>query len=337
MVFTREISVLLAAGVPLDRSLQLLVKVGENGPLKKVCENLLSNVSNGMSLSDAMQDQSEVFPPYYSGMVRAGEAGGALPVVFGRLFEMLEKRAVLSAKVQSALTYPLIILILMAVSVGVLMVLVIPEFKPIFSQAKDDLPWTTEAIIWLSDFTVEYGTIALAVLLAALIGLSKLRLTERQQLYRDQMLLMIPAIGPMLRTLETGRFCRMLGTLRSNGVTLIDAVQISADTLQNRVISRGIRQIIQPLSQGEGISRPLKKIDVLPDLALQLIEVGEESGKLDEMLIQVAEIFDVETDRKIQTALSLLVPLITVFLGLVVAFVIGSILSAMLGSYSIAF
>jgi len=337
LVATREISVLLSAGVPLDRALQLMVKLGQDGPMKKISQELYLDVTNGSALSDAMAARGQVFPAYYAAMVRAGEAGGALPAVFSRLFEMLEKRAVLSAKLQSALIYPAIILLLTAVSIAVLLVLVIPEFKPIFRGAGDDLPWTTEMIVRLSDFAVAYGTVTLAGLLVAGLLLARMRLTDAQKVARDRFFLSLPFIGQLVRTLETSRFCRMLGTLRTNGVALVEGVTIAAETLQNRMVAAGIRQTIDPLAHGEGLSTPLRRVNVMPELALHLIEVGEESGKLDEMLIQVADIFDVETDQKIQTALSLLVPLVTVFLGMIVAFVIGSILSAIIGSYNMAF
>lgn len=334
VIFSREMAMLYDAGVPLDRSLRMLSEQSD-GPMPGLAGTILGNITQGASLSEALANLPEVFPAYFVGIVRAGEAGGDLGGAFRRLHGMLEKQAVMNAKVRSALTYPVIVLALTGLSIVVLLAMVVPQFKPVFARAGDNLPMATQIIVAASDFALEWGLFVGAGLVLAGLLAWRIRLPDGLRLRRDRMALHLPAIGPMVRALEAGRFCRMLGTLRQNGVDLIDGVAIAGETLHNSAMRAAIAQLSGPLSHGEGLSKPLDAMKILPPLATELIAVGEESGKMDDMLIEAANLLDDEADTKVQSALALLVPLVTVFLGVIVAGVIGSILSAILGTYRI--
>jgi general secretion pathway protein F len=336
MLFTRELGMLLAAGIPLDRTLAILDGIVVDGPMRGLPGQILDAVKGGASLADALQSRSEIFPAFYVGMVRAGEAGGSLVAVLERLSNMLERSEALRASIRSALLYPLLVLILTGLSLVVLMVFVIPEFRPIFEGAGDKLPLTTRIVLAISDFTLEWGWLMLVSLLVALLALRRVSVSEAGRVRLDRWLMSAPLLGELVQRIETSRFCRSLGTLRANGVTLIDAVGIAAGTLTNRAVSQAARQTTGPLAKGEGLSAPMRRTGCFPPLALQLIEVGEESGRLEDMLLQVADVYDKEVERSIQRLLALLAPTVTILLGFLIAFIIGSMLAAILGTYDIA-
>lgn len=336
MLFTREIGILLGAGIPLDRTLAILDGIVVDGPMQGLPEQILDAVRGGASLSDALQARSDVFPTFFVGMVRAGEAGGSLVAVLERLSNMLERSEALRARIRAALLYPLLVLILTGLSLVVLLVFVIPEFRPIFEGAEMKLPLPTIIVLAFSDFATEWGWLVLVGLLIGLLVLRRFSMAEAGRIRMDRWMLGAPLIGELVRRIETARFCRSLGTLRANGVTLIDAVGIAADTLGNRAVSDAARRTIGPLATGKGLSAPMRQTGCFPPLALQLIEVGEESGRLEDMLLQVADVYDKEVERSIERMLALLTPIVTILLGCLVAFIIGSILAAILGSYDIA-
>jgi general secretion pathway protein F len=249
---------------------------------------------------------------------------------------MLERSEALRARISAALLYPLLVLILTGLSLVVLLVFVIPEFRPIFEGAEMKLPLPTIIVLAFSDFALEWGWLLLVGLLVALLTLKRFTMAETGRVRLDRWILGMPLLGELVRRIETARFCRSLGTLRANGVTLTDAVGIAADTLNNRAVAGAARQIIGPLTTGMGLSAPMRQTGCFPPLALQLIEVGEESGRLEDMLLQVADVYDKEVERGIERMLALLTPTVTILLGCLVAFIIGSILAAILGSYDIA-
>jgi general secretion pathway protein F len=336
MLFTRELAILLAAGIALDRALATLERIVVDGPMRGLPGQVLDAVKGGASLADALASRGDVFPAFYVGMVRAGEAGGSQVLVLERLANMLERSEALKASIRSALLYPLLVLIITGLSLVVLLVFVIPEFRPMFEDAGVDLPLSTRIVLVFSDLAVEWGWLLLIGLLAALLALRRFSVSEAGRLRLDRWLLGAPLLGELVRRIETARFCRSLGTLRANGVALIDAVGIAAGTLGNRAVSEAARQTIGPLAKGEGLSTPMRRTGCFPPLALQLIEVGEESGRLADMLLQVADVYDKEVERSIERLLALLAPLVTILLGFLIAFIIGSILAAILGTYDIA-
>ncbi|MEO0819500.1 MAG: type II secretion system F family protein [Pseudomonadota bacterium] len=334
MLLTRELFIMLSAGVTVDRALAKLDGILRRGALAGVPGALLQKVKGGGSLGDAMATRPDVFPAYYVGMVRAGEAGGALAPVLKRLSDMVGRNEALRAKIRSALTYPLIVLTLTGFSLVILFVYVVPEFRPVFEQAGEDMPAPAAAILAASELLTDHGSALLLGLLAVLLLLRRMQGLGGGRL--DRALLHLPLFGGLVRRIETARFCRTLGTLRANGVPLVDGVAIAAGTLGNRVVAAAARAMADPLARGEGLAGPMQAAGVFPELAVQLVEVGEESGKLQDMLLQVAEVFDEEVEESLQRLLALLTPLMTVLLGGLIAFVIGTILSAILSSYDLA-
>jgi len=336
MLFTRELEILLGAGIALDSVLEKLDGLVTEGPMRGIAGEVLRAVKSGRSLGDALETRSDVFPAFYVGMVRAGEAGGALAPVLERLGAMLEKSEALKARIRSALTYPTLVLMLTGLSLVVLLVYVVPEFRPMFKDAGMTLPWSTRIVVALSDIASDWGWLIGAGLICALILLRGYRRSAAGRRALDGLALNAPLVAELTRRIETARFCRSLGTLRANGVTLIEAVEIAAGTVSNSAFAEAARQIAAPLARGQGLARPMRATGKFPELALQLIEVGEESGRLHEMMLQVADIYDREVERTIERMLALLSPLVTIVLGCLIAFIIGSILSAILGSYDIA-
>lgn len=336
LILARELTILLGAGIPLERALSILEGIAASGPVEAVPGRLLASIRGGASLAESMQREPVVFPAHFTGMIRAGEAGGNLVEVLERLTLMLERGEALSSSIRSALIYPMLVLALTCISMAVMLVYVIPEFRPILEGAGADLPWTTRLVIAASDFAVDWGWISMLAFLVALLVLQRVRLSAGSRLRFDAWLLGLPLIGELSRRIETARFCRTLGTLRANGVALIEAVGTAAGTLSNQAVASAARGLSEQLARGAGLAGPMRRTRCFPPLAIQLIEVGEESGELSRMLLQVADIFDREVERSIQRLLALMTPVVTILLGCLIAFTIGSILAAVLGTYDLA-
>lgn len=336
MLFTRQLEMMLSAGAPVDRALEILRRVHDETPLGPLAGEVLERLRGGASLAEALETRPDIFRPDYIGMVRAGEAGGALAPALARLADMVERAERLAQSVRSAMAYPLLVLILTGISLVILMVYVVPQFRPMFEDAGVKLPLATAIVVAVSDFSVHYGwLVAIAVAAAPLFVLSAGR-TPRGRVALGRVRLALPLIGELTRRVETARFCRTLGVLLQNGVTILNGLEIAAGTIANPVIAAAARRTAGPLSRGEGLARPLAATGAFPGMAVQLIEVGEESGRLPDMLEQVAAVYDRETAAAIQRMLDLLTPVVTIGLGVLIAFIIGSILSAILGSYSLA-
>ncbi|WP_006787764.1 type II secretion system F family protein [Thiorhodospira sibirica] len=336
-LFTRELATLLEAGLPLDRSLQLLIELTDNPRMTSLCANILERVRGGASLSDAVEAQEGVFSRFYVNMLRAGELGGSLAEVLNRLSEYLEQSKTLRDSVISAMIYPAILVGVSVISVLVLLTFVVPHFSELFDDAGQALPLSTQIVVASGEFLQGYGW-----LLALLTGFAVMLLgrdyrTERGRLRWDGWLLHLPLFGDLLRKLEAARFCHTLGTLIGNGVPLISALGIVKETLNNRVLGLALAEVMQGLKQGQGMAAPLLAADVFPRLGVQMIKVGEETGALESMLLQVAKIYDQEVRLAIKRMLALLEPLLIVTLGLVIAFIIISILMAIVSVNQLAF
>ena len=335
--FTRDLSVLLQSGLPLDQALSTLAQFASSGPVGKLTKDLLSRIQAGATLADAIDAAGPVFPSFYSGMVRAGEAGGALNEVMVRLAAMLEQRLSLVEQVRTAMFYPILVLILTGLSLTILLTVVIPQFEPLFEQAGSDLPTITRIVLAASAFLRGYNWILAIALLGLAIGMRMHNATSSGRVRIGRVKLALPLLGQLTRQIETATFCRVLGTTIQNGVPLLDAVTMAGQTISNGVMAAALDRVSGPLARGEGLARPLADARIFPPLAVHLIRVGEESGQLSQMLIRVADIFDVEIKRTIERLLSLLVPLVTIGLGIVIALIVGSILAAILQSYQVPF
>ena len=327
---TRELATLLDAGLPLDRSLEIVKNLAEKEGVSEMLAQVLDRVRGGASLADAMASQGRAFPRFYVGMVRAGEAGGALGTVLGRLADFMEKSQALTESVKSALVYPTILLTMAGVSVILLLTVVIPQFKPLFEDAGQALPLATQILVSAGEVFQHYWW-AIGLAVVGLVLVARREISNPVRRYRwDGVLLRIPLLGELVAKIEVARFSRTLGTLVRNGVPLLTALSIVKDTLRNTFIAKAVEGVAVRLKEGQGLAEPLTVAKVFPALATSLVRVGEETGQLEEMLDKLAEIYDREVQRTLERMLALLVPVLTIGLGLVIAAIIVSVLTAIL-------
>jgi general secretion pathway protein F len=334
-VVARELATLLKAGLPLERALEILVELGETESMRTLLAGVLDRVRGGASLADAFA-QGTAFPVYFVSMVRAGEAGGALDAVLAQLAEYMERSRVAAETVKSALIYPIILLFTAGVSIVILMTVVVPQFKPLFEDAGQALPFATRIVIGAADAFRDYWAFMLGGI-AALVLLVKLRLRDPgSRLAWDRMLLRLPLAGELILKTEVGRFGRTLGTLLHNGVMLLNAMAIVREVHTNTFVAAFVGDLAEQVRQGQGLAKPLAEGGLFPTLAVHLVRVGEESGRLDEILLRIADIFDREVQRTMDRLLALLVPVLTIGLGVIIAAIIGSVLVAILSINKLA-
>jgi general secretion pathway protein F len=336
-LITHELATLLKAGVPLDRAFQTLIDLGENETTKRLLSSILARLRSGVSLADALSEHRDVFPHHYTSMVRAGEASGALEVVLGRLSEFLEKSQALRESIKTALYYPIFLLIMAALSIIILLTFVIPQFEPLFQSAGAALPMSTEVLLAASEFIRSYGWVMIVLLAVAIYLLRRYLATKHGRTRTDEFLLKVPMIGVLVTKIEVARFCRTVSTLLQNGVGLLSALEIVRDTVNNSVISSAVENVALRLKEGRGLADPLAATGVFPKLAVHLVRVGEETGKLDDMLSKLADIYDQDVASATERMLALLVPVLTVGMGVMVAGIIMSILTAIFSVNTLAF
>jgi general secretion pathway protein F len=335
-LFTQQLASLLGAGMPLDRALTILIGVAEDEQSKTLLERVQEKVRGGSALADALEAQG-AFSRFYLNMIRAGEAGGALETVLKRLNEFLERSQALRETVTSALIYPTILLTVAALSVIILLTFVVPQFERLFADAGKALPLATQIVIAIGNGFQHYWWAGLLV-----IGL--IVMTVRRQLSQpenrarwDHWLLRLPLIGDLIAKVETARLSRTLGTLLGNGVSLLNALTIVRETLSNQVLAVALGEVAEHAKTGRGLAEPLLETGNFPKLAVQMIRVGEETGQLQEMLIQVADTYDGEVQTAVKRLLTLLEPVLILGLGVVIAAIIMSILVAILSLNELAF
>ncbi len=333
---TRELATLLRAGLPMDRALSVLAEIAKDRRLRAALEDVLKSVRGGSTLADALDPHKDSLPAYYIGLVRAGEAGGALDTVLARLAETLERAQSLRETVRSAMYYPAFVLVMSVLTLVVLFTLVIPEFRPLFEDSASAMPSSMAAVIALSDGLRDYWwAIALAIVVIVLAARQH-NSTPQGRRRRDRWVLGLPLVGDLVTKVEVARFARTLGTLLANGVMVLNALSITAETISNREITDAISALANRLKRGEGLATPLMETGLFPRLAVQLVQVGEESGQLEPMLLHVADIYDEEVKRTLQRMLSLLVPVMTICIGILVAAIIATMLTAILSTYEVA-
>lgn len=333
---TQQLGTLLQAGLSLDRALDIAQSVIEDKADRDCLRSVLEMVRGGSSLADAMAGQNGLFPPYYIGMIRAGEASGSLDVTLRHLAELLERSQASREQVKSALVYPVIVLATGCASVAILFGFVIPRFRPIFEEAGTSLPFATQMVLAISDAFRDYWWVAAAlIIIATLVWRHYIGKPEGRQWW-DGRLLRLPLVGDLITKVEISRFSRTLGTLLRNGVSPLTALAITQETVTNMALRQGLSGVLNSVKEGKGFADPLARTQLVPALAVHLTRVGEETARLDEMLLKVGEIYEQETKRSVERMLALLVPVVTIGLGIVVALVIGSILTAVLSVYDLA-
>jgi type IV pilus assembly protein PilC len=318
VIFTRQFATMINSGLPLVQSLDILAKQSENKSLRRVIEAILYDVESGQTLADAMGAHPKVFTDLYKNMVAAGEAGGILDTILLRLATFLEKADALRRKIKGAMIYPAVILTVAAGAVTVLLLFVIPTFQTMFESAGVPLPAPTLFVIALSKLLQSYWYAIFGAILAFAVLIRQWYQTPGGQLTLDRLLLTVPILGPLQRKAAIARFTRTLGTLVSSGVSILDGLEITARTAGNRVIHDAIMESRTSIAGGETISEPLKKSGVFPPMVVQMINVGEQTGGLDEMLTKIADFYDEEVDAAVEALLAALEPMMIVFLGVVV-------------------
>ena len=334
-VMTRELATLLRAGLPLDRSFEILISLSPNPRLAELLAKIRNDVRGGQSLSRALESQRGVFTRFYVNMIRAGEAGGSLPTVLLRLAEYMERAKALRDNIVASTTYPAFLAVVSLLAVVILLGAVVPRFKPIFAGAGKAVPLMTQMVMWAGDAMRNYWWAMLVALVAfALLVARSLRDPEARYRF-DRRLVTAPVVGDLFSKVEMARFSRTLGTLLSNGVTLVGALNIVRETMSNSWLAEAVGNVARELKEGRGLGRPMLETGRFPMLAVHMIMVGEETGRLDDMLMQVAETYDREVEVAIRKSLALLQPVMIVLMALVIGFIIIAILSAMLSVYDL--
>jgi type IV pilus assembly protein PilC len=318
VIFTRQFSTMINAGLPLVQALDILSKQSENKGLQEVTRQVVYDVESGNTVADALRRHPKAFTELYVNMVAAGEAGGILDTILMRLATFLEKNDALVGKVKSAMIYPGVIMSVAAIAIMVLLIFVIPVFENMFASVNLALPLPTRIVIGMSGFLTGYWWAVLAAGFFMVTSLRKYYKTSHGQLKIDSIMLKVPVLGDLLRKSAVSRFTRTLGTLISSGVSILDGLEITAKTAGNRVIHDAIMESRASIAGGDTISAPLQKSAVFPPMVISMIAVGEQTGGLDEMLTKIADFYDTEVDTAVSGLLSLMEPVMIVFLGVVV-------------------
>jgi len=335
LTFTTELSALLHAGVPLDRSLNVLSEISESKEMKSIVQSILKSIREGSSFSDALAQHPRVFPRLYVNMTRAGEAGGVLDVVLDKLSEFLESTKELKDHIVSAMIYPAILTVAGGGSIIFLLTFVLPRFSSIFAELGGALPLSTKVILTFSNGLKSYWwAVVLSVAACWIIFKSSIKSDAGRYRWDAFKLKMM---GEVILKLETARFCRTLGTLLTSGVPLLQPLTNSKDVITNRVIASSIDGVLKGAKEGKGIAVPLSDTHVFPPLALSMIKVGEETGQLDSMLIKVASTYEKSLRLAVKRFVGLFEPLVILGMGLIIGFIVISMLMAIFSMTELPF
>ena len=330
--FTRQLSTLQDAGLPILRSLQILEQQQKPGLLKAIIGGVADEVEGGGSLSDAMAKFPKAFDKLYTNMIAAGEAGGVLDLILSRLADFMEKAAKLKKKVIGAMIYPAVVITIAVGVVSMIMIVVIPKFEGIFKDFKAELPAITKLLLRMSRFMAnEYGwayLLAMPVLFVAITRL--LKLSEGGTYFLDAVKLKIPVLGGIVAKSTIARFTRTLGTLISAGVPILDALNITKETCGNEVYARALAKVHDAIREGESMADPLRATKVCDSIVVNMVDVGEETGDLDKMLMKIADNYDNDVDVLVGSLISILEPLMVVVLGVIVGFIVIALFAPMI-------
>lgn len=336
-LITRELATLLKAGLPLDRSFEILINLAEHDGVRTLLSGIRNEVRGGAALSKALEQHRNVFSRFYINMVKAGEAGGSLGGVLMRLADHMERAKELRDGVVSSLIYPVILVGAASLSVILLLVFVVPQFKQIFEQTGQPLPGLTEVVMSAGIFLRQHWMPVIAVVLFVLWVLKRSWSTPDSRARWDARLLRWPVAGHLIARIEMARFARSLAILLQNGVPLLTGLSILKETLGNAVFRGAVDFVSRELKEGRGMAKPMLETNVFPKLAVQMIAVGEETGQLDDLLLQVADVYDREVAMSIKRALALLQPALILVLALVIALLIYSVASPMFAMMNLPF
>jgi general secretion pathway protein F len=329
-VMTQQLSTLLGAGLPLDRGLSILEDLADSEEMGSLVKNIRDRVRDGAALSEALEAQHGTFPRLYVNMVRAGEAGGTLDVTLARLAEYLERSKELKDSVISALIYPAILLVLAVGSLMVLLAYVVPQFMPIFEELGGDLPLLTQIVLGVGEILQGYWWLIAAGFFLAFLYMRQQMAGPDTRMVWDRRFLTNRLIGDLIAKVEMARLARTVGTLLTNGVPLLAALSIGKNVMTNTVMAQGMEDAAKEVKTGGSLAHTMAGTKLFPKLALQMINVGEETGQLDDMLVKVADTYDGEVRTAIDRLMALLVPALTLGLAALIATIVMSILMAIL-------
>jgi len=323
VIFTRQLATMIDAGLPLVQCLDILGQQKESPALAKVVVQVRQDVEGGATFADSLKKHPKVFDNLYCNMVAAGEAGGILDTILQRLAAYMEKFAKIKAQIKSAMIYPSVILFVAVSVVSLLMVVVVPMLANIFAEAGQQLPLPTRIVVAISNFMKGWGGLSVVIGLACIVtGLKQWRKTENGLRAQDAFALKVPVMGTLIQRVAVAKFTRTLGTLLTSGVPILEGLIIVARTAGNKIVEEAIMSTRQAVSEGKTLAEPLAKAKVFPPMVVQMINVGEATGALDNMLNKIADFYDDEVDSAVGALTSMLEPMLMIFLGITVGFVI---------------
>ncbi len=324
MIFTRQLATLIDSGLPLLRGLTVLAKQERDTVLRNTINKLATGVQGGSTFSESLAQHPLIFNDLYVNMVKAGEVGGVLELVLRRLAEFQEKAQKIKNKVVAAMVYPIIVMTMAIAIMAFLLVFIVPKFEAIFHDMLGDkpLPAITLFVIGVSNFVKNHGLVLLGLLIAAVAAYKLIARTRAGRSIIDRFKLRVPLFGDLIRKTAISRFSRTLGTLVTSGVPILQALNITRETAGNMVIAGAISQVHDSVKEGESIVQPLEASGAFPPMAISMIDVGEETGQLPEMLLKIADVYDDETDNSVAALTSMLEPIMIVFLALVVGTIV---------------
>ena len=315
VIFTRQFSTMIDAGLPLVQGLNILGDQAENTSFKRVLKNITRDVEGGATLAEAMKKHPKVFDNLFVNLIAAGEIGGILDTILQRLATYIEKAEKLKAQIKGAMTYPIVVIAVAFVVIGVILIFVIPVFEEMFADFGKALPVPTQIVVAMSDFLKNYIHYIIGAIVVFIFAFKKYRNTAVGRKQTDTLALKLPIFGPLLKKVAVARFTRTLGTMISSGVPILDALEVVAKTSGNVVLEEVIFEVRASIAEGQTISEPLAETDIFPGMVIQMISVGEATGALDTMLEKIADFYDDEVDTAVAALTSMLEPLLMVFLG----------------------
>jgi type IV pilus assembly protein PilC len=325
VVFTRQFATMIDAGLPLVQALDILSSQVENKVLSNTLQQVKTDVESGATYADALKKHPRVFTELYVNMVAAGEAGGILDTILNRLATYIEKAMKLKKKVKGAMVYPAVVTTIAVLVIAVIMIFVIPTFAKMFTTLGGTLPLPTQIVISLSNFIAGIGGLmVLIAIVAVIVFVSQVRRTEKGKHVIDKLLLRLPIFGILLNKVAVAKFTRTLGTLVSSGVPILDGLEITAKTSGNKVVEYAIMDVRKGVVGGKTLAEPITKAKVFPPMVTHMIAVGESTGALDAMLSKIADFYDDEVDAAVSNLTAMMEPLLMVFLGGAVGFIVIS-------------
>lgn len=318
IIFARQFSTMIDAGLPIVQCLDILYSQQDNKTFKIMLKKIKESVEGGETFAEALKKYPEHFDDLFVNMIAAGEAGGVLDTILQRLAAYIEKAAKLKSQVKGAMVYPVVTLIIAFIVLLVILVFVIPVFQQMFKDFGGELPLPTQVVVALSEFVKQKIIYLIGAIILFIIVYKKFSKTEKGQIALDDFILKIPAFGALLRKVAVAKFTRTMGTMLSSGVSILEALDIVAKTAGNKIIEKAIYDVRSGISEGRTMAEPLSESGIFPSMVCQMISVGESTGALDTMLAKIADFYDEEVDQAVSNLMSLIEPFMLVFLGVTI-------------------